>query len=73
MSQWNTATGWPYREMQFRVKLVSGDTISAPYLSAWAPPSESATHRTLSNFQGKRSDHERNLSFSWVTASIAVN
>lgn len=27
VSQWNTAVGWPYRVMQFRATLVSGDTI----------------------------------------------
>ncbi|MCV7383026.1 DUF4185 domain-containing protein [Mycolicibacter longobardus] len=27
VSQWNTAHGWPYRVMQFRATLVSGETI----------------------------------------------
>ncbi len=27
VSQWNTAVGWPYRVMQFRATLVSGDTM----------------------------------------------
>lgn len=27
VSQWNTAHGWPYRVMQFRATLLSGEKV----------------------------------------------